>query len=387
MPQAKHHAQVIGLMIMMFLVQLGLVACGGGESNSTAPLVLQSAERLQAHTQTQISQAVSRVGIGIPDSQFKYDVTLYRLVYKTTNGSGVSMLASGVLALPNKPAGIASPLLSFQHGTLFQNKEAPSNDLTPGAPPVVLASLGYITVAADYLGYGISHGTPHPYLLAKPSATAVVDLLKASQEWLSQQHIPLNQQLFLTGYSEGGYVTMAAHQSLERTPLTGLKVIASIPAAGPYHLTATLDYYVSSTRIQNAASRLSTQQEMVNARLPNAIADPLTDFIMSLLIPADSDINFEDTVIREYLRNGADAIAENNLHDWQTNASVRLFHGRHDVTVPFFNATDAATAMQARGSIDTDLVECTASPADHETCIPEYGAFLSNTLQNMAQGL
>ena len=86
---------------------------------------------------------------------------------------------------------------------------------TAGDPPVVLASLGYIVIAADYVGYGVSAAAPHPYLLSAPSASAVVDLMTAAKYWRQVQHVPDNKQLFLTGYSEGGYVTMATHRALQ----------------------------------------------------------------------------------------------------------------------------------------------------------------------------
>lgn len=49
----------------------------------------------------------------------------------------------------------------------------------------------------------------HPYLLAAPSAAAVIDLLTAAKYWRQTQRILDNKQLFLAGYSEGAYVSMA----------------------------------------------------------------------------------------------------------------------------------------------------------------------------------
>ena len=66
---------------------------------------------------------------------------------------------------------------------------------------------------------------------------------------------------------------------------------------------------------------------------------------------------------------------------------ITLFHGRKDVTVPFFNTTDANTAMTAKGSASVNLIECTATPADHEGCIPEYGKVLIQVLGEYAQNL
>lgn len=363
--------------VYLILVLLGS-SLGLNSSNTVAAQSFK-AKKLASFTVEQISTAVSDFGVEIPNEQFKYSVSLYRLNYETIDGYGKKVIASGVIAIPDKGAGVPSPLLSFQHGTIFQDQEAPSNDLVAGAPPTVLASLGYVTVAADYVGYGISKGKPHPYLLKTPSATVVTDFLKSSSKWLKRNNISLNKQLFLTGYSEGGYVTMATHQALQARPIRGLNLTASLPAAGPYNISRTLKSLTSlnSTRLQAAEEQ----------RLSPVLVDWLTDQIMDGLIPDNSDVVFQDTIIRDFLRKGADGITQHNVYDWQAKDPVVLFHGRNDTTVPYFNATDAIAAMTAKGSANVTLVECTTIPADHENCIPEYGKVLIQTLGSYAQDL
>lgn len=337
------------------------------------------AKKLASFTSEQISTAVSTLGVEIPDEQFKYSVNLYSLNYETTDGYGKKVIASGLVAIPDKGIGVPSPLLSFQHGTIFQDKEAPSKDLVAGAPPTILAALGYVTVASDYVGYGASKGKPHPYLLKTPSANAVTDLLKSASKWLKRNNISLNKQLFLTGYSEGGYVTMAAHQELQAQPINGLNLAVSIPAAGPYNISRTLK---SLTSLSSA--RLQAAEEQ---RLSPILVDWLTAKIMDKLIPNNSDVVFQDTIIRDFLRKGSSGVTQHNVHDWQAKSPIVLFHGRKDATVPYFNATDAVKAMTTKGSANVILVECTATPADHENCIPEYRKVLIQTLGNYAQDL
>ncbi|MGB0848070.1 MAG: alpha/beta hydrolase family protein [Thiolinea sp.] len=396
--------RIIHWFLLFCLITLfGLAACGDEEntnsqadnSDTTATLTSQTVKRgdwkrtelTAEHSLEAIKQAGSVLGPDVPVTSLQYAVKLHRLVYTTTDGNGQLINASAALALPVKNPQLASPLLSFQHGTLFYNAEAPGNDTSAASPHALLASLGYIVIAADYVGYGISQGTPHPYLQKTASANAVTDLIQASRYWLEQQTVPLNQQLFLTGYSQGGHVTMAAHQALEQSG--NHDVTASIPAAGPYNLVATLDKLTSEYRFRQQKKILMANSVMQPAqRLSPVVADALADFVIDQVIPTDTDIVFSNKVIYDYLRTDGEATTQENVYDWKALAPVRLHHGKDDQVVPFKNATDALAAMQARGSTDTTLIECLATPkADHDNCIAPYGLLVTEYFGGIAQGL
>ena len=61
-------------------------------------------------------------------------------------------------------------------------------------------------------------------------------MLKAAKELAQQNNISFNKKLFLAGYSEGGYATMAAHKAIEENGLDGFELVASFPGAGAYDL-------------------------------------------------------------------------------------------------------------------------------------------------------
>lgn len=173
----------------------------------------------------------------------------WRLEYTTLDANGSEVRASGLISVPQKPAGSTSPVLSYQHGTIFRDAEAPSNNAVPGEVAVVLASLGYVVVAPDYVGFGASRGTPHPYLMSTPTAAAVIDLLTASKVWRAQNQVADNGQLFITGYSEGGYATMAAHRALQASGSPHLADLRmAVVGAGPYDVQATLDGLIDLVR-------------------------------------------------------------------------------------------------------------------------------------------
>ena len=172
----------------------------------------------------------------------------------TSDAKGKTVQASGLVSVPDKPAGAKSPVLSYQHGTIFRDAEAPSNNAVASEISVVMASLGYIVLAPDYVGYGVSKGVPHPYLQAAPMAASVIDFLTAAKTWRQQTGVYDNQQLFLTGYSEGGYATMAAHRALQAGNLPHLQQLRMVvPGAGPYNVQATLDSLIDIVRVAQRA--------------------------------------------------------------------------------------------------------------------------------------
>ena len=192
--------------------------------------VMVSFEEIGSVTRDDIAAQLAEEKIpGIPE----YGVTLYRVIYFTQNVDGAEIKASGAVAIPKSHNGPA-PLLSYQHGTVSARHRVPSQEgldlISMG-----LGGSGYVTALPDYIGLGESD-TFHPYVHAKSLGTAVVDLLRATRQLCEELSISLNDQLFLAGYSEGGYATMAAHREIEHHYADEFTVTASAPMAGPYNL-------------------------------------------------------------------------------------------------------------------------------------------------------
>jgi len=370
------------LIIPLLFSVLLVTSCGGSSDNNSdnagdlteERATLLSATKLKSFKSEELLFSASDLNDANQPDYSQYDVDLYKLVYTTLDADEEIVNSSGLVAIPKKNTQLASPLLSYQHGTIFYDADAPSNDIAATAPPILLASLGFVTVAADYVGYGESRGHPHPYLLQTPSAAVGIDLLIASKKWLNQQNITLNSQLFLTGYSQGGYVTMAMHKALEKLNDPGMKVTAAVPAAGPYHIEETLDGLVDSLGFR------STNME-------RSLADTLANFIGGQIVPDDSDVKFDNRIFSYYIGDGASGVAAENVHNWKATAPVRLFHGRDDETVPFINAPLALAAMQAKNSNDVQIIECQKADSGHKECVPDYGFFMIGYFLGIAQGL
>src|SRR5262249_39476606 len=79
------------------------------------------------------------------------------------------------------------------------------------------------------------------YLLSSQQSTDMIDALLAARSALPVGAAPESTdggKLFITGYSQGGYVALATHQAMQAA---GMSVTASAPMSGPYALAAFVD--------------------------------------------------------------------------------------------------------------------------------------------------
>ena len=349
---------------------------------------LEAATLLNRVTVADLNHAVHAAGSRTPTLTPLYEVANYRLSYLTTDGQGKEIVASGLVSVPVKMAGAKSPLLSYQHATIYKDAQAPSNNPTAAEPPVIVASLGYIVIAADYVGYGVSKGTPHPYLLSAPSAAAVVDLLTAATTWRRGNSVADNGQLFLTGYSEGGYVTVAAHRAIQAAGSKHLTSLAAVvPGAGPYDAGVTLDELLRRVRIEHPMLGALIDPGLLR-HVGSSLRRAVRDALLKQLVPADADVVFDATLIDNYLADDDAAIErQSNVHDWAPAVPARFFHGRDDRTVPYVSATRTLQAMLARGASDISLTDCVALPSSHKGCVPQFLAFMLDEFAARAQDL
>ena len=184
------------------------------------------------------------------------DIEIVSFRYGTIGGAGEPTRASGALMIPTGGSAACNrplPLMLYAHGTTaYRNYNLA--DLTQTDPgngdgagegisvAAMYAAQGYIVVATNYAGYAGSDLPYHPYLNADQQSADVIDSLRAARvalDGIEPERRPReNGKLFVTGYSQGGFVAMATHRALQAA---GVKVTASAPGSGPYALAATAD--------------------------------------------------------------------------------------------------------------------------------------------------
>ncbi len=338
-------------------------------------------------------------------SQFKNGVNFYKVTYLTPDVTGNLAPASGLVVVPDDLTKIY-PLLCYQHGTASSDSDIPSALAQEADLVMVYGGMGYIAVAPDYLGFGASEGF-HPYVHAATEASAAIDLLRATKELADENNVFFNEQLFVTGYSQGGHAAMALHRELETNLSAEFTVTAAAPMSGPYsvgeimrELVLAEEEYFFPAYIPNTVlsyqlmygNLYTTLDEIFKADYVNNIQkfrdDELDLVTLNYLLNASLFLNegaiipvrmFQDSVIEAILTDSLHpfnlALKANNVYDWAPAAPTTLVYCTADDQVPFANALLAESVMNANGATAVGSIDI-QSDASHVECVTP-AAFLT----------
>lgn len=176
-------------------------------------------------------------------------VDFYYMKYWTVGGNNEATQVSGAIMVPTGSAPQCSgarPIVLYAHGTQVDKAMNIADPTNPANQEGVLvaamfAAQGFIVVAPNYVGYDISSGY-HPYLNEDAQSKDMIDSLAAARTALPQLMSNATTdggQLFITGYSQGGYVAMATHKAMQAA---NMPVTAAATMSGPYALEAFGDF-------------------------------------------------------------------------------------------------------------------------------------------------
>ncbi len=391
----KKSMRWISLLLLLWVGIAGFGCAGDDSSAQVTPVDFTDTEKLLQYTKVSdypkamLEYAMAEYSGAITPPEPLYGLTLYRIQYATTALDGSTMRASALAAVPYPAAG-SWPLLSVQHGTIIQKSDTPTVALLAEGVPE--AAQGYVALIPDYFGFGESSALLHPYIIAEPSARAVADLLIAGKEFAQKTGVALNGKLFLKGYSEGGYVTMAAQKLLEANYSDRFPVTASAPGAGPYDIVATaLEYLASSTTLEHPSFLVYLLFSYRSYFFPDIPLEQIFDSGISSQIPSlfdgsrstsEVDSALPKTIgnllnsafVVDFQAQNADTVgnvfrqkmAENSVHEWSPKAPIRMYHCSDDTIVPVINTTNAKSGLTPKAPATVE--ERTTGTGGHTGC-------------------
>ena len=244
-----------GLLSLAIASSLLLVGCNDDDNERfvESPSSSASAKFVKTFTANDINGGLGLGSSATPTA--KCGVTIEKVSYDTKGAADEDTNATAALMLPTGDAAECKgdrPVLLYAHGTTTDKGydfAQVGNTKNPAVGEANLiaanfAAQGYIVVAPNYAGYDDSKLDYHPYLVAQQQSTDMVDALDSARSIIERKKrandanyskIDDSGKLFIAGYSQGGYVTMATARLLEAQKKA---VTAIAPSSGPYALAA-----------------------------------------------------------------------------------------------------------------------------------------------------
>jgi predicted esterase len=301
------------------------------------------------------------------NNYLRYDVEAYKVVYRTKDWKGNIVTASGAIYIP-KGKDVFS-LISLQHGTQTKRDNVASINPLIAVDGLIAASLGYFALVPDYLGLGESNSI-HPYHHQKSSAECVIDFIRAGRSFARTKNLKLNGQVFLAGYSEGGYVTLATLKEIEQSYRGEFSIAATAPMAGAYDLILTARSIIQKPTYNQPSYLAFFFAAYDNIygwnRLNQIFNSPYAERIPALFdgtkttteINAQLNISlsqlFKTNFINGFL-NGSESVVlsafeSNSLLNWTPSTPIRFYHGDSDEFVPYENSVSARNYFRSKGA-------------------------------------
>jgi hypothetical protein len=368
------------------IVVIALAGCmrireltGFRDSSTQQPGSIHRVEQICSYRPTTLHWML-RMG-GPPEPiDVQYGARLYRIRYWTRCYDGKPTIVSGLVSLPKTNA--IKGVVSYQHATSSIREYAPSHPNHEGVlGSAVFAGGGYIYVAADYIGLGQSFEM-HPYMHAETTACTVVDLLKATHEFVEREGIKWPAQLFLTGSSQGGHATMAVHRKLESLNDPRFQVTACAPASGSYNLSEVgfrtalegkadghpfyLAYMANAYSVIYGHPIRSIVNEPYCEKIPKLFDGHHQEDEPERVLPRTSRELFTKEFLADYDAARPtwllSAIAENDVHAWAPKAPVRMYYGKKDQDV---SPTDSEKAAESMTKLGGNVIAVCTGEHDH----------------------
>ncbi len=423
------------LLLVVFVAFFS--ACGTEGNTGDNNVVDGSAQLVSAtvidevNASTMLAVIQSKVD---PNATNAFAYKAVKILYNTVNQDGEAIVASGLLTIPTPTdaykAYLASISKSFSvsminenHGTIFLNSDAPTQvEIPNGLPDYKTAILmtgiaGFAAVIPDYIGFGETNNKVVPYILAKSAARNSIDMIKASIKYMEDNGININYQLYISGYSQGGYNAMAVAKSIQNNALSMVNLKGVAPMAGPYNVEDLADIELNATHVMAYPAFLadlaySYAHYYSDVNLSNIAIPALSQFqlafdgqndtvaihtILGVANPSVGDYGFythkadelfKDSFINDYQNNQNNIMRQkfvkNNLDTWTPSSKVNLIQCVDDDIIPFSESNNTYNKFKLNGAdviltgIPTALLkqqQDAMHPFIHANCAPEaYGA-------------
>lgn len=321
------------------------------------------------------------MNIGQLTEKTTYDVEIHKINYKTAF-EGDTIIASGIIATPvQKETTEKFPIMSYQHGTLFEKTAAPSLNISTEVMTYI-ASTGMVIVIPDFIGFGASQANFHPYLHKEYTNNAVLDMIRAAKEFVEiEKPCNVTNDLFLFGYSQGGSATVGALKAIETdTKNSDISVTAAVAGAGAYNLSQFREWILKQQRYEKPSFILYMAESLKRySGVTNQLSEIFSTDNISQLDGIVDGVNSGDDIDKmfnsyhigllftnEFISedfNTSDQFAalrtafdQNSISGWNTAIPLQIYHGSADNWVPSEQSLRLYQEFTETGTTKTQLI-------------------------------
>jgi len=335
-------------------------------------------------------------GLDVKYTQAQNAVRLYRVDFDSVvpEQGNRPIRTSGLVAVPDV-AGVKLPLISYQHGTVYGKEEVPSiPDHSPETQLMIaqFAAQGYIVIGADYFGMGETQ-EPESYMVKGSHQQATADMLLAAQKVIKELGFEADE-LFLAGWSQGGFVTTALLEKLEEI---GVRVKAAATASAPIDLAAAISgmlyfpreidapwigttFILSSFAFENYYNVPGLAASIIK---PEHYDLARAAYLREPFNVADVPLSLKDLVRPEYFEPNylqASAfgrlLAETQAYRRVITVPMRNYYGEADEAIPVGLGRLAMTYQQSLGNGNDKVEAISTGATDHRgtyaAAVPEW---------------
>lgn len=328
----------------------------------------------------------------------KYSVDLYKILYQCEHPVHGNVQASGAVVIPQVEEGLELPMAIYQHGTTFNQDSVPSYQSLEHYLGAVFSTSGYISLMPDYLGLGDSPHM-HPYSHAQSTANAGRDMIRAFRELAPKLNIVSNEEIFVTGYSQGGHGAMALFKSLEEDHCDEFTVTACSALSGAYSISGVMEKVMfaeySSPRylpyvivgyqsvypelLGNSSFKAPFKEEYGALNNFEGDTDAFFEILDGYNVPRVPIEMLKEELVEEFMNDDNHpfrvAMRDSDNFDWIPQAPLHIQGCCDDEQVSIENAQIAYNTMKDNGKTNLEFTDyCEEYPDEgalrHGGCIP-----------------
>lgn len=338
-----------------------------------------SYQKIDSFTISDLENILSNAGAPPGLIQIEYEVDYYQVIYLTPYRHPDSLVqASAGLAIPRN-TDCSVPIASYAHGTTAkQLKGASTQAGGQWEIGTLFAATGYAVAMPDYLGLGISDPKVliHPYQHAFSQGHTSLNMIRATEEILNEINVGFNEQLFLYGYSQGGFAVAATQRLIEEEYSNEYTVTAAAPMSGAYDMASAQVDLMASDSVYPTPGYLpyillayQDQYGTLFDSVSQILKEPYDTLMPTLFYSKDKSIGYinnqstpvpkhmvRDTTLNNFINNPNHPLRllleENEMLDWTPQGSVKLYYCTGDDQVSYVNSERAYDSWTANGAPD-----------------------------------